>query len=165
MKAWWNGLSPQERRTVSVGGGVLAVILFYFLFWQPLHEENAQLARDLEEQRALLAWAGPTVAEIRLRGGGSGGDLENGGNGGQALFALADQNARQAGLGPVLRRVEPSGQRGARVVFEQVGFDELVRWLGELQDRYGVEVSSLSLQRAEIEGRVDAQLVLETPGS
>ncbi|MEX0731409.1 MAG: type II secretion system protein M [Aquisalimonadaceae bacterium] len=168
MTAWWNGLNASERRTLSIGGIALVVILGYFLVWQPVHQESARLQEELRTQRALLAWAQPTVAEIRAMGGvfdaaTEGEDGED--NGGQALFALADQHARQAGLGQVLRRVEPSGPTGARVVFEQIGFDELMRWLASLRDQHGIQANQVTLRRVELEGRVDAQILLEVPGA
>lgn len=163
MKQWWLNLASRERRTLVIGGVSLAVILFYFLLWQPLHQDNAQLARDVEQGEALLHWTRSTVAEIRALGGGE--QMDVGADSEQALFALADSHAREAGLGDVLQRVEPSGEGGARVAFQQVGFDELMHWVGSLQHQYGVRIGLLTLQQSELDGRVDAQLVLELPGS
>jgi len=171
MKAWWNGLSASERRTLSIGGITGALMLAYFMIWQPIQQTTAELERELREQQALLGWLQPAVAEIRARGGAPGtapGSTGQGGQGGQdgqgngqALFALADQSARQAGLGQVLKQVEPSADGGARVTFERVGFDELLRWLAQLQDRNGITATQVSLRRGALEGRVDAQIQLE----
>lgn len=166
MKAWWDGLSTSERRTLSIGGIALVVIFGYFLVWQPIQQETARLQQDLRNQRALLAWMRPVVAEIEDQGGAiQASTTATDDNGGQALFALADQQARQAGLARVLRRVEPSGENGARVVFEQIGFDELMRWLAMLRDRHGIHATQVTLRRAELEGRVDAQILLEVPAA
>lgn len=163
MRQWWLRLAPSERRTLLIGGVSLAVILFHFMFWQPLREDTAQLARDVEDRQALLDWSDDAVQRIRALGGVEpridGEDPE------QALFALADSHAREAGLADVLQRVEPSGEGGARIVFEQIGFDELMHWIGALQTRYGIRVGLLSLQQSDLGGRVDAQLVLEPGGA
>ena len=163
MREWWQELSVRERRTLGLGGVALTAILFYFLLWQPLSQNNAQLERDLREAHDLLSWMQPAVAEIRALGGTADGPTNVGRD--RALFALADQHAREAGLGRSLEQVEPMADGSARVVLEQVGFDQLVRWLGSLRTGHGVEATSVSLRRAEVEGRVNAQIVLQRPDS
>nr|WP_282571428.1 type II secretion system protein GspM [Methylonatrum kenyense] len=146
-----------------LGGISLGVILFYFVLWQPLREDTAQLAGDVEERQALLDWSHGAVSQIRALGGVE--QMIDSEDPEQALFALADSHAREAGLGDVLQRVEPSGEGGARIVFEQIAFDELVDWIGALQSRYGIRVGQLSLQQSDLGGRVDAQLMLEPGGA
>lgn len=167
MKIWWNQLSASEQRTLRIGGIALVAILGYFLAWKPIHQTTARLQQELQNQQALLTWMQPAVAEIQALGGVAAPLSEPGGNSqdGQGLFALADQQARQAGLAQVLQRVEPSGQSGARVVFEKVGFDELMHWLAALRDQYGIQANQVTLRRVELEGRVDAQILLEAPGA
>lgn len=163
MRQWWTNLAPSERRTLLIGGISLGVILFYFMLWQPLRDDTARLAQDVEDRQALLAWSGEAVARIGVLGGG--GQVAAVDNSDQALFALADSHAREAGLAGVLQRVEPSGEGGARIVFEQIAFDELMHWVGALQTRYGVRIGLLTLQQSSLGGRVDAQLVLEPGGA
>ncbi|MCH8503064.1 MAG: type II secretion system protein M [Ectothiorhodospiraceae bacterium] len=165
LKQWWDGLAARERRTLSIGGMALAVILFYFMIYQPIHDRTADLEREARNQQELSGFLAQATEELRSRGISPmpTGESRNGTGRGsdQALFALADQTARQAGLGRVLRRVEPSGQGGARVSFEQIAFDDLVRWLAALREQHGVSASVVTARRSELEGRVDVQLVLE----
>lgn len=168
LKQWWDGLAARERRTLSIGGMALVVILFYFTVYQPIHQRTADLERETRNQQELGSYLAQANEELRSRGVSPGtaptGNGSNGRGADQALFALADQSARQAGLGRVLRRVEPSGQGGARVSFEQIAFDDLVRWLAALREQHGVSATVMTARRSELEGRVDAQLVLEAGG-
>ncbi|MCC5857323.1 MAG: type II secretion system protein M [Ectothiorhodospiraceae bacterium] len=163
LRQWWDGLAARERRTLSLGSIALGVILFYFLVHQPVHDRSSRLEQDLLAQQELATYLQQARDEMRRLGGTS--PAPGNGDGGQALFALADQSARQAGLGPVLRRVEPSGQRAARVNFERIAFDDLVRWLAALSEQHGITATVVTLRTGEHEGRVDAQLVLEAPES
>lgn len=160
LRQWWDGLAARERRTLSLGGMALGVILFYFLVYQPIHDRSTVLERDLQAQQELTAYLRQARQELQNLGATAARPAATGGTD-QALFALADQSARQAGLGQVLRRVEPSGQTGARVNFERIAFDDLVRWLAALSEQHNVTATVVTLRTGEIEGRVDAQLVLE----
>ncbi len=161
LRRWWFGLERRERRTLSIGGAALAGILFYFLVWQPIQERTVALEERLQERRDLLAYLERARLEL-----GAVDNAEPAGSPGetpaQALYALADESAREAGLAQVLDGVEPSGQAGARVRFDNIAFDDLVRWLGTLRERYGVTATTVSVRRTEDPGRVDAQLLLES---
>ena len=160
LRQWWDGLAARERRTLSLGGIALGIILFYFLVYQPIHARSEQLEHDLQAQQELAAYLRQAQQELQQLGGMAAEPVQGNGSD-QALFALADQSARQAGLGQVLRRVEPSGQGGARVNFERIAFDDLVRWLATLSEQHNVTATVVTLRTGELEGRVDAQLVLE----
>ena len=158
LRRWWDGLSLREQRTVAIGAAALGVILFYFLVWVPVHDRTTEMEAHLEDRRELLAYLQDARQRLGVNGELAAVDRESPD---QALYALADQSARQAGLERVLRRVEPSGEASARVQFENIAFDDLVLWLGGLRDRYGITANSVTLRRTGDEGRVDAQLVLE----
>jgi general secretion pathway protein M len=156
--AWWNGLSPKDRRTLAIGGGVAAVLLGWALIWHPLARKRADLERDLAMQRRDLAYVQAGAAEIgRLHGAGerSRADRE-----GKSLLALADATARAGGLESALKRVEPVGVDSVRVSFEMANFDALVQWLEGLSTHYGVEASDLSADRADGLGLVNARVTL-----
>ena len=52
-----------------------------------------------------------------------------------------------------------------RVQMQGAGFDSLVRWLGSLQQRYGITVRELTAQRSTAPGNVDAGITLVAPGT
>ncbi|RFA31422.1 hypothetical protein CAI21_02070 [Alkalilimnicola ehrlichii] len=164
MKQWWESLEARERRTLSWGGIALAIILFYFMIWLPGHQRAAELEQTVAEQRVLLSWMQQAAQEAQaLRG--SHPQPVNRGNSNQALFALADQSARQAGLGNAIRRVEPSGNNRVRVNLEEASFDDMVLWLGNLKTRHGIEAHTVTIRTGSSTGRVNAQLQLEAPAS
>ena len=57
-----------------------------------------------------------------------------------------------------MKRIEPQGDDKLRVQFEQVDFNQLIRWLGSLEQEYGVIIASVTLDRQSEAGRFDARL-------
>lgn len=160
MREWWYGLEARERRTLVVGGIALAVILFLFAVWLPAQRGVDQMQAKVEKQRQLLSWMQQSAAEVRsLKGTGASAPRSR--DSGQALYALADETARQAGLGQAIREVSPSGENRVRVDLQGADFDQLISWLASLRKEYGIQASPLSVRETDQPGRVNAQVVLE----
>ena len=80
----------------------------------------------------------------------------------QTPVVVVDQTLRARGLNGSLKRRQPT-PNGIRVEFENVAFDELVLWLGDLSTRYSMEVQagSMSVASRAGPGRINASLTLE----
>ena len=87
----------------------------------------------------------------------------NPGSRGQAPIIIVDQTLRGRGLEQFRRRSQPTTSNGIRVEFENVAFDELVLWLGDLSAQHGmhVQAGSLSASNRSGPGRINANLTLE----
>lgn len=160
MRQWWQTLAPRERRVLILGGGALVVILYIFALRLPAERAVKNLEARVVQERALVAWMEQTRDGIlALQGQAPSGSeaLDRD----QALFSLADESAREAGFGSQLARIEPAGDDGARVNFEGIAFDALIRWLVHLRQAHGVTANEVTIRRASEDGRVDAQLLLE----
>ena len=77
-----------------------------------------------------------------------------------SVLTLIEVSANAAGLRQALTRVQPEGD-GARLSFDQVGFDALMSWLADLELRQGLQVSQLSIDVAEAPGQVAARILVE----
>jgi len=162
MREWWYGLAARERRTLIAGGAVLAVIVFFFGIWLPAHRGADRLRQQVAESRQLLGWMRQSAAEVKaLRGSGT--DEPQHQQTGQALYALADSSAREAGLGDAIREVSPTGENRVRVDLQGASFDDLLRWLAGLRRQYGIQASPVSVRQSDQPGQVNAQVVLEGP--
>jgi general secretion pathway protein M len=159
MKEFWSGLSPRDRRILIIGAVLLAVLLPYWLVWQPLTERAASLERSVAAQHADLAWM--QAAAERVRGLQAAAPATPAARGGQSPLAIIDRTAREGPLVGTVRRVQPEGAGAVRVWLEDAPFDDLVLWLGTLETRYGLRVTSLVVDRQPAEGRVHARLSLE----
>ncbi len=165
MRQWWSELQPRERRTLALGVAALVVVLFYFLIWLPPRAALPELREQVVQQRADLQWMRAAAAQARQlrqrRGDTDAGTSEPR----RALYALADESAREAGLGDTIDQVEPSGDDQVRVALSDAPFDRVTTWLASVRQRYGITVESASIQASGASGRVDARLVLRGSGS
>ena len=159
MKDWWNRLNARERWFLSGGGLALAAILVYALAWRPWRVDVERLQQQIAAQRADLAWMRNAAQEVKRLGGAAVTQAPNRTRE-QSLSTLVDQTAKAAGLEAALKRVEPQGDVGLRVRLEQVSFDRMLLWLGELEREYGIEIDTAVIDRQADDGLVNARLIL-----
>lgn len=164
MKEWWNTLSERERWLTGGGGALALLVLVYALLWQPFRTHLVNLRQAVAAQRQDLAWMQQAAAEVKRLSASPAAAMAQQNNP-QSLLTLVDQTARTAGLGTVMKRIEPQGDDKLRVQFEQVSFNQLIHWLGSLEQEYGVTIANVTLDRQSEAGRVDARLVLQSKTS
>lgn len=165
MKEWWLGLQSRERKTLIMGGVVLLISVVYFGMWEPFQTKLARLEQAVEKNRALLGWMERSAAQVealrRVNRPAAGKRVSDG----RSLLALVDQTAKRSRLGAALKRVEPEGKAAVRVWLEQAPFDDMMRWLSQLEQRNGIVIKSITIDRQDTPGRVNARIRLEGPGA
>ena len=164
MKEWWSGLQASERRILIIGAIALGFILPYFGVWLPMQKDVAALEKQVEEQQAVKRWMQQASDEVKqLRSTGGSGHVRP--KDGRSLLAVVDQTAKRSGLGPGLKRLEPEGQAAVKVWLEQVAFDQMVAWLTSLEQKNGLAVDTITIDRQDVDGKVNARMTLEAPGA
>jgi general secretion pathway protein M len=153
LPQWFEALQPRERRMVTIGG-VVAAVLVVFAVLLPLDHSVTRAHERLERKQADLAWMrsvaprlagiGPVTAPASQR----------------SLIVVVDNAAREAGLGTALTSSEPSGQGGLRVRLDNAQFDILVGWLARLSEQHGIRVESATVDASGPPGVVNAGIVL-----
>ncbi|MDT8410280.1 MAG: type II secretion system protein GspM [Wenzhouxiangellaceae bacterium] len=157
MFGLWKKLQARERVLIVAAALVMGLVAAWLLVWEPLQESQAQLRQQLAQQRALNDWLDRLAPEIeRLRDGDR---VERSMEGRSALSEI-DQSARAAGLAGALQRIEPGAGDQVRVVFEQAGFVNLMKWLDQLVATRPLAVESFSADRDNGGGRVDSVVVV-----
>jgi len=156
LHAWYAGLQQREQRMVSIGGAVVAVIILVFGILMPLQSAVSNAAKSNETKRDDLAWMRLNAAEIRTSGSLLPAPT------GEAPVVLVDRVGREAGLAAALRGTQPNGN-GVRVQLEAAPFDVLITWLATLDERYGLAIESITLDRAARPGVVNASITFTQP--
>lgn len=160
MNDWFNSLEEREKTFVSVGAVLVLVSLVYAFIWSPIDKGHQSLVTS------VATWE-RSLAELRPLQGvqGAVGSAAQGQQIGtqQTPVVIVDQTLRARGLDRSLKRSQPTTSNGIRVEFENVAFDDLVLWLGDLSRQYAMDVSSGSFSatsQSEV-GRINATLTLE----
>lgn len=160
MKDWFDSLESREQAFVAAGAVIVIVALIYALLWLPLDKSHRQVQQSVADWEQSLAELGPLRALVA----NAGRETPRGAvDVGQAPIIIVDQTLRNRGLEQYRRRSQPTTSNGIRVELESVPFDELVLWLGDLSDQFGlhVQAGSLSAISQAGPGRVNASLTLE----
>ena len=161
MKDWLHARAPRERVMLGVCASVVVAAVLWLLVWTPLDERHDALRASVADWQAGLTQL-ERIAATRGSAGSSGQTPSIGG-GAPTPVVIVDTTLRTRGLSRSLRRSQPTTGTGIRVEFENVAFDTLVLWLGDLSHHYRMDVQAGSLSvppRAE-PGRINATLTLE----
>lgn len=160
MKDWYDNLEAREQVFVLAGAVFVLIALVYILLWAPLDKNHKQVAASVSSWQRSLAELRPLRSIGILPGAGTTAFPDSGQ---QAPIIIVDQTLRTRGLEQFRRRSQPTANNGIRVEFENVAFDELVMWLGDLASQYDlhVQAGSMSLQTQAGPGRINASLTLE----
>ena len=158
MKEWWQEQSPRDRRILRIGSIFGGFVLVYLLLWQPLHQQRDKYRQQITDQRQLLQWMHARSAEAKALMKQPDGQRHQPIKG--SLLSLVDKEARRAGLGKGLKRVEPAGTDQVRLWFDAVEFNRLVAWLGSMESKFGTRIESAVIDRTEAIGQVNARLVI-----
>lgn len=160
MKDWFEGLESREQLFVSLGAFVVIAALLYGFVWAPLDRNHDAMAESVAEWHRSLAELGPLKGMAQT---GNSATRTAGPGSQQAPIIIVDQTLRSRQLEQFRRRSQPTSSNGIRVEFENVAFDDLVQWLGDLSDQYSMHVQAGSLSKGSQSGagRINATLTLE----
>jgi len=148
-------LSDRDKRYLAVGGLLLALILGYFVAYEPLSVESRRLHAGLMRQSSDLQWmrqALVTLASCPAH--------RQTPETGKALLVVVDRTIRDAGLKQQLKRVQPDGDDRLRLWFEHASFASLAQWLDSLEKKQGIVVDSANVDRQQEAGVVSAKVGL-----
>ncbi len=160
MKDWFDSLNQRERQFVLGGAVIVAISLIYGLAWAPFDKQYKELEANIVRlERAIVDLR--SIRVILKSGNSSGSVLVPQSQ--QSPIIIVDQTLRSRGLDRYRKRSQPSGSNGIRVEFENVAFDELVIWLGDLVEQHAMHVQngSFSVGIQATPGRINASLTLE----
>jgi general secretion pathway protein M len=156
LRAWYAGLEERERRFVLFGAiGVLLLVLIVGVL-MPLHSAVSTAVTRSDTKRGDLAWMQVNAPAVRAAG-----SLPA--DTGEAPVVMVDRVGRELGLASALRGTQPNGT-GVRVQLEAAPFDTLITWLAALDQRYGLSIESITVDRAARPGVVNASVTFTQPG-
>jgi general secretion pathway protein M len=151
LRAWYERLQTREQRMVIYGGIALALIILFGGILLPLQSAVSSATSRNETKRQDLVWIRANAAEVRA----SGNDLPIDAN--EPPVVVVDRVGRAAGLTDSLRGTQPNGN-GVRVQLEGAPFDTVVTWLATLDQRYGLSIESITVDRTVKPGLVNASI-------
>jgi type II secretory pathway component PulM len=155
-KNWFRGLARREQYAVLAGAGAILALLV-FAAWMPVERRVSRLEDSVRTKQADLVWLQSVAPQL--------GALRNApsNSGGPSLVVLVDGVARETGIARSVAGSQPGDDGTLSVRLEQVPFDSLINWAGELVQHHGVRVVSANIDGGAAVGQVSASFVLRGP--
>lgn len=160
MKVWYLSLTQRERTMVQVAASVMVIFILYLFILEPISSNYEQNKKNVATATATLEWMRAAAEEVKQLSGGHA--LTERPQGKQFVLSLVDSSARKAGLATVMKRVQPEGDSGVRVWFENAAFDELVSWLATIESEHGLSVNEINIEKTESTGLVNVRVFLDS---
>ncbi len=154
LRAWYASQSERDRRVLLIGAVTLAVLVLVLGVLLPLQSAVSGAVGRTASRREDLDWMRIHAQEVRE------GATQLRRDTGEAPVVLVDRVGHESGLSDALRGTQPAGVAGVRVQLEGAPFDTLVVWLATLEQRYGLAIESITIDRTAQSGFVNVSVTL-----
>lgn len=158
MKEWFLSLTAREQTMVQYAGIAVTIFIVYLLIINPIASNYSKNKKNVATATETLSWMKSAALEVKQLGGGV---SSNRPKGKQFTLSMVDSSAKKAGLGSVMKRVQPEGDLGVRVWFENAPFDELIKWLSTIESKNGLSVNEINIEETESTGLVNVRVFLD----
>lgn len=148
----YNALSDKDRLWVNILAVLLAVFLIYQIVVGPALGYLSSASKSYQKQLESYEWMIAKEPETRAQLESSQGSREG------SLLSIASATAKTHELS--FNRFEPISDDRVRLWLEQVKFNNIVNWLGELEANQGISAVDISLDSAA-PGYVSVRLTLQ----
>ena len=148
----YQALSDRDRLLVNILAAAFTIFLVYQLIVGPALGYLSSASNAYQKQLESYEWMSAQEEETRALIASTGGAREG------SLLSVASSTAKNHELS--FNRFEPIGDDRVRLWLEQVKFNNVVSWLGELESSQGVSAIDISLDSAA-PGYVSVRLTLQ----
>lgn len=152
LKEKYLAMPERDRRALLILGIFLLPALLYFALVFPVQRAHSSLSQQLEAKQADLQWMQESAAKMKsMRGSNVGGQRQ-----GRGLSQLVSDSAPRYQL--QISRIQPRGDDEIQVWLEDAPFDQLVHWLHQSEQDFGLVVASINMTAGKNPGWVKMQV-------
>lgn len=155
LRRRYDSLSDAERWVVNGLGLLILAVIVLLLIVMPAQRAVTQAEMQLNGKQSLLQWMQDNEHLAKQANSSK----RNSRTSNQPLQTIVTSTAPSMGV--TVKRFEPESDEKLRIWLEKVPFDKTVRWLHQLESRYGIQIANASVDAERVEGLVTAKLVLQ----
>lgn len=155
----WQALSTRDQRAVYFLVLALVPALLYFMAVYPLQNARARLNKAIAEHEQQLQYMQTSAQTlISLRGSGVGNERN-----GRTLMQISTESAQEHEL--KVSRMQPRNDTELQIWLDEVAYDQVLRWIYDLETRYGVTIALANITAGNGVGLVRVNLKLKDGGA
>lgn len=158
MKDWFLSLTRRERIIIQVAALVITVFFSYLFVVEPVSNNYAIYKKNVVIATETLDWMKTAQREVKQLGGEQLQNRQPGGK--QLILGVVEKSIRNTGLATVMKRIQPEGDSGLRVWFENASFDKLIIWLEMIESKHGLLVNEINVEQTDSAGLVNVRMFL-----
>jgi general secretion pathway protein M len=155
MLARLQQLSLRDQAMLVLLAAALVLYMLYQTFWHPLAASNRNLAQQNESIAKSVANMSQLAAQYRELQKASG---PGSGSQGETLTQLVDETVASNQLH--MSRFQPGSSGDVQVRFDNASFDQILRWLSELESKHGVTLREYGVSPGSGPGLVNVSVRL-----
>ncbi|TQV73927.1 type II secretion system protein M [Aliikangiella marina] len=155
IKEWYNSLQDSEQRIVLAASLFFGLVIVFFGIIKPINDAVSRLEGQVQSRQNTVSEFKknmPVLVANRSaarRASNSGGSLSN----------LVTSSTRQFQLN--VSRVQEKSPTEMQVWFDNVAFNDFLRWTAQLENRHQIRIESVNIRNKERNGltSIDIKLV------
>ncbi|MDG2071878.1 MAG: type II secretion system protein M [Pseudomonadales bacterium] len=149
----YNSLENREKNALLALTMFFVALIIYFAIWSPIYTYHQDSLQKRDTQFSLIQYMRASEKQARSSSSNTKAKPK-----GQSLITDISNSARQLGIKP--SRMQPEGDSTVSVWFNDVVFNDLINWIVRLNEREGVGIQQISIDRQDNPGTVNVRLVL-----
>jgi len=155
IKSWYNGLNLRERNMVLILGIMMILLIIFIAVVLPLKNYLHELDERVSIAQQDLPEIASKVRALQARPSGRQATTES-------LNQLITTSSKRYGL-KFSRIEERKRDEEIQVRLDDVEFDQLLRWVGQLEQQQGLVIDTLRVSDTDAIGMVDASIKFIKP--
>jgi general secretion pathway protein M len=153
FKARWDGLQPREQHILRLGAVLLGLLLIYLLVIDPVYSGRDEAEQGLRSAQEAYSVVQRQALDLKAASSNAGATASG------SLLTRVERSAEQQGLRDALERLQPSGEDQIQVSLEGASYDQLIKWLGDLNQQ-GIRAQRVDIQPDRSSDLLGVQLLL-----
>ena len=141
---WYGSQNIRDQKIIKAVSAFIVFCLIIIVFVQPFLAKQDSYRAKLNKSLSIYETLATNAHKFQGQAVGSSSK--------GPILAVVTQQAKRSSIN--LKRFEPDGD-GLRIWLEDAVFDDAIRWLEELNQKHGIQIKQINVDRSEKSGRVD----------
>lgn len=147
INTWLTSKTESEQQLVKVAGGFFILFLVIMIV-TTINKNVSESENKLTKQLELNHWAEQQITIIKKANN----NLNKSSSSTRSITQVINATARRYSV--VVERIQPQKNDLVKVGIDEIGFNNLMNWLTELQTKHNINVQNIDFSKADSAGIV-----------